>query len=143
MYDNIGSKIKTLAIVLCVIGIIGCIISGIVFLAEIEVVKGLLFLLLGPVLSWVGSFCMYGLGQAVENTEILISKMNKVNSDKAPKNENLSKEVGTEVKSEVGKCDFCGKITIVTKCKIVDDMGTRYRNLCMECKEKREKENSQ
>ncbi len=31
------------------------------------------------------------------------------------------------------KCDFCRRETAVKKCKIIDDMGTRYRNLCNDC----------
>lgn len=31
------------------------------------------------------------------------------------------------------KCDFCEKDTIVRECRIKDNMGTRYRNLCDDC----------
>ncbi len=31
------------------------------------------------------------------------------------------------------KCDICGRERDVRECKVRDDMGTRYRNLCEEC----------
>ena len=73
MFDNIGSKIKTLAKVVCWIGIIGSIIAGIAMIAtmgSVGVLSGLLTIVLGTLLSWVGSFVLYGFGEMVENSDI-------------------------------------------------------------------------
>ena len=73
MFDNIGSKIKTLAKVVCWIGIIGSIIAGIAMIAtlgEVGVLSGLLTIVLGALLSWVGLFVLYGFGEMVENSDI-------------------------------------------------------------------------
>ena len=73
MFDNIGSKIKTLAKVVCWIGIIGSIIAGIAMIAtmgSVGVLPGLLTIVLGALLSWVGSFVLYGFGEMVENSDI-------------------------------------------------------------------------
>ena len=73
MFDNIGSKIKTLAKVVCWIGIIGSIIAGIAMIAtmgSVGVLSGLLTIVLGALLSWVGSFVLYGFGEMVENSDI-------------------------------------------------------------------------
>jgi len=71
MFDNIGGKIKTLAIAVCWIGIIGSVIAGIVMIADDEdmLLYGLLSILGGPLFSWVGSFALYGFGQLVENSD--------------------------------------------------------------------------
>ena len=86
MFNNIGAKIKTLAKILCWIGIIGSVISGIVIIAAgskggyystpygsissgSAVVAGILTMVLGSLLSWIGSFFAYGFGQLIENTD--------------------------------------------------------------------------
>ena len=79
MFNNIGGKIKTLAKVLCWIGIIASIIFG---LAMIVVgngrsynasgpvaLLGVLYMVLGSLFSWIGSFFAYGFGQLIEDTE--------------------------------------------------------------------------
>ena len=86
MFNNIGAKIKTLAKILCWIGIIGSVISGIViivagsrnsyystpygsFSSGSAVLAGILTMVLGSLLSWIGSFFAYGFGQLIENTD--------------------------------------------------------------------------
>ena len=82
MFNNIGRKIKTLAKVLCWLGIIASVISGIAMVLtgvafnSASVVRGYSATVdaeLGgaaAVVSWIGSFCMYGFGQLVENSDI-------------------------------------------------------------------------
>ena len=73
MFDNIGSKIKALAKVVCWIGIIGSIIAGIVMIATMGtagILSGFLTIILGALLSWVSSFVLYGFGEMVENSDI-------------------------------------------------------------------------
>ena len=94
MFNNIGRKIKTLAKVLCWLGIIASVISGIAMVltgvafnsasvvrgysatvdAELggaaAVVGGIVMMVVGSLVSWIGSFCMYGFGQLVENSDI-------------------------------------------------------------------------
>lgn len=73
MYSNIGRKIKTLAKVFCWIGIISSVVSGIVVLAtmgDAGVLLGILTIVMGPLLFWIGSFILYGFGQLVENSDI-------------------------------------------------------------------------
>ena len=85
MFDNIGSKIKKLAKVLCWIGISVTALAGLLFAllnfealfydGNILIPLGLIFL--GPLLSWIGSFVLYGFGQLVENSDIIRNKMMK------------------------------------------------------------------
>ena len=86
MFDNIGGKIKTLAKVVCWIGIIACIITGIVLMATDEelVLAGILTAAGGSLLSWVSSFVLYGFGQLVENSDI-IAEQSARNNEKHSK----------------------------------------------------------
>ncbi|MBR3099576.1 MAG: hypothetical protein IKH18_08420 [Clostridia bacterium] len=82
MFDNIGAKIMKLAKILCWIGIILSIISGIIIIAGgasnsraygydggSAALTGILTIVLGCLASWIGSFFTYGFGQLIENTD--------------------------------------------------------------------------
>lgn len=89
MFKNIGKKIRVLAMVLCWIGIAFSVLAGVVFIlsgagvieklpiqvtggADIGtmlIVFGVVSILLGSLMSWVGSFLLYGFGKLVEETE--------------------------------------------------------------------------
>lgn len=69
MFDDIGNKIKTLAKVVCALGMIGSIIGGIVICLEAfnrhsdsSFAYGVLIALVGCILSWISVFVLYGLG---------------------------------------------------------------------------------
>ena len=73
MYDDIGGKIKTLAIWLVVIGSIASVVLGLYtlytnsnlfFIAILEIV-------LYPLLLWISSWLLYGFGELIENTSII------------------------------------------------------------------------
>lgn len=71
MFDNIGGKIKTLAQVVCWIGIICSVIFGFIFGAEADsFLVGLLIIVLGSLTAWTSSFTLYGFGELIENSEI-------------------------------------------------------------------------
>ena len=69
MWDNIGSKLQKLAKVICWIGIIFSVIGGIVMITQRQAILGIVYIILGPLLSWIGSWTMYGLGLVVESVE--------------------------------------------------------------------------
>ena len=80
MFDNIGQKIMKLAKVICCIGIILSVLSGIIMMVSgsrnsygystgPNIIGGLLTIVLGSLGSWVGSFFTYGFGQLIENTD--------------------------------------------------------------------------
>lgn len=69
MWNNIGSRLQKLAKVFCWLGIIISVISGIVFMTQNQVLIGALYLVLGSVMSWIGSWSIYGLGLVVESVE--------------------------------------------------------------------------
>ncbi len=78
MFDNIGQKIKILAKVLCLIGIIVSIIAAIIMFSFVDTSSmaskdsiymgiGLAFLLIGSLLAWGSSLFMYGFGELIDN----------------------------------------------------------------------------
>lgn len=68
MFQNISDKIKTLAIVCTVIGILGSIIGGIVLCTVDLIAVGIIVMLLGSIFSWIASFVLYGFGELIEKT---------------------------------------------------------------------------
>ena len=147
MFDNIGGKIKTLASVITWLGIVGSVIIGIILMATAEelIFAGIIIAIVGSISSWIGSFLLYGFGELVENSAIIAQKIN-VNLTKSK----VSNAVGyggtfnqtTQNKTESlhkwkGKCQMCDKDNVmITAAVIVDDLGTRHRNVCDDCFEK-------
>ncbi len=80
MFTNIGKKIKVLAMVIAWMGIIGSVIGGVVLMDEADEALGLLVMLVGALMSWIGSFFMYGFGQLIDNTDKLVAQ----NTPQAP-----------------------------------------------------------
>ena len=83
MFKNIGRKIKMLAKVICWAGIVLSIFAGIALaitltftnqdLLILAIVLGVLYAALGALISWIGTFVLYGLGQLVDNTDKLVA----------------------------------------------------------------------
>lgn len=89
MFNNIGHKIQVLAKVLCWIGIICWVITGFALMAGsssmtyrlngefvransgASVVVGILTIVVGVLVSWIGSFLLYGFGQLVEDAHAI------------------------------------------------------------------------
>ncbi len=91
MFKNIGKKIKVLAKVLCWIGIVLSVISGIAVMASgnntvslngsyavvSPVITGLIVIVIGCLMSWIGSFFAYGFGQLIENSDEIRKNISK------------------------------------------------------------------
>lgn len=118
MFDNIGSKIKTVAKVVCWIGIIASVIVGFIMLVQDEdtALAGILTMIFGSLGSWIGSFITYGFGQLVENSDILVQQGKQV-----PSKSNLSSSA-SESMSQAGKhqwrCNGCGNMISEEICPI-------------------------
>ncbi|MBR4120296.1 MAG: hypothetical protein IKT95_00910 [Spirochaetales bacterium] len=78
MFENIGGKIKGLAKVICWIGIICCVIIGIIAISEDDGLAGVIIIVAGSLLSWVGSFVLYGFGELVENSSAIRSDLSQM-----------------------------------------------------------------
>ena len=77
MFDNIGAKLMTAARVLCWVGIGASVLGGfIMFIAgamnenTAGIISGLTVMAAGSVLSYLGSLCLYALGEIAENSDI-------------------------------------------------------------------------
>ncbi len=76
MFSNIGKKIKTLAGILAWTGIIVSIIIGVAFCViggTVFIIVGPIIMILGSIISWVSAFAIYGYGQMIENTNMIVS----------------------------------------------------------------------
>ena len=127
MFDDIGGKIKGLATFICWVGIIVCVILGIVMIVNATggyrtdggmVVAGILIIVIGSLLSWVGSFVLYGFGELVENsTELVIMKDQEMKRAKRKEDLEQGKQdpvAQPSTSSRVSyanywKCPKCGK----------------------------------
>ena len=81
MFNNIGPKCKTLAKALCYAGIVLSVVSGVVMVfagalsfsgsaGTLMAVYGFLTMILGSLVSWLGSLGLYAVGEAAENSAI-------------------------------------------------------------------------
>lgn len=99
MYKNIGRKIKILAKIICGIGIAGSVIVGLALILAGSnelgtylvgslwnmsgtrmIISGILIMIFGSLLSWIGSFATYGYGELIENTALIAKRMAKANA---------------------------------------------------------------
>ena len=72
MFNNVGKKLQGLAAVTCWIGIIASVITAIVLWVNNSrynptILAGIITLVCGCLGSWIGSWAMYGLGEAAES----------------------------------------------------------------------------
>lgn len=85
MFNNIGGKIKGLAKFMCWLGIIVSVIAGIILIIGATnrngyysytdtnmIITGILVMVMGSILSWIGSFVLYGFGELVDNSSRLV-----------------------------------------------------------------------
>lgn len=90
MFANIGDKIKKLTKIICIIGILSSFIGGMSLITiglnsyhgGGQVAIGVAVLIVGPLLSWIGSFFAYGFGELIENTTIIAELMAKADAKK-------------------------------------------------------------
>ncbi|MBE6903003.1 MAG: hypothetical protein E7480_00135 [Ruminococcaceae bacterium] len=83
MFKNIGSKIMTLAKVICVAGIVLSVLIGLIYIlvafiseevSPLLAVYGILLSVFGSLLSWLNSFFLYGFGRLIENSDIIAGR---------------------------------------------------------------------
>ena len=115
MYENIGGKIKGLAKTVFIIMAVIWAISGLAFM----VIGGGIAILLGPLiggigvlLSWIGTFFLYGFGQLIENSDILVKEAKKQST--RPVNFAQSSTTATNFK----RCPHCGERVTSKSCDV-------------------------
>lgn len=136
MYDNIGSKIKTLAKVIFIIIASLSLIAGvlILFIVDNGFIIGILTVGIGVLLSWVGTFFLYGFGQLIENTDILVreskkqsngiqristeSNENDISIEKVAESMKNLKSNPSNTSTNIKRCPYCGERITSKVCDI-------------------------
>ena len=129
MYRNVGGKIKMVAKVYAWIGIVLSVLVGVILLfsGSDSILVALIYIFLGPLLSWLSSLLLYGFGQLIDNTDRLAKRFDcaatderpmtaesAIQPDKAVADEEDDQEIYTHCCSECGRlistdaCPFCG-----------------------------------
>ena len=154
MYEKVGEKIKIIAKIICVIGIIGSAIYGIYMLTlgSEFFFLGLLIAVVGSLGSWISSLFTYGFGVIISNTEAI--KQNTEDTSKTALeivNGNSEKENPRSTASKVGenepivktyehvafKCPACKSTLSYSK----DYISKKSETVCSMCGEKINLEN--
>ena len=81
MYDDIGSKVKTLATISCIIGIIASIITGVTTIIAGDVLYGILTCAIGALASWIASLGLYAIGHTAKNTDIILKRLKNMDAN--------------------------------------------------------------
>ena len=70
IFEDIGEKMKRLAMVLFVIEAVLCVLTGMLFIAfsRVLIVYGIFIIGLGPLIAWISSWPLYGLGELIDKT---------------------------------------------------------------------------
>ena len=136
MYDNIGSKIKTLAKEIFIIIASLSLIAGvlILFIVDNGFIIGILTVGIGVLLSWVGTFFLYGFGQLIENTDILVreskkqsngiqristeSNENDISIEKVAESMKNLKSNPSNTSTNIKRCPYCGERITSKVCDI-------------------------
>ncbi len=135
MFNNIGGKIKGLATFICWLGIIGSVLGGIALVMilgdEMSIVVGIIVAIVGSLLSWIGSFLLYGFGQLIYNSDIIVKNIRNNKNKPQPsqyvkvRNDTFDKSTASQRKCEgcgnvISKeiCPHCGRIFGVTAEKL-------------------------
>ena len=110
MFRNIGKKIKTLSKILCWLGIIGGVLSGLALIAAgaagiglnvsdgistnyvsaaALIILGVVMLVVLPLLSWLSGFMLYGFGEIVDS----VSELKQSNEEMLNRVSNIAQNV--------------------------------------------------
>lgn len=66
MFENIGGKIKTLAKVITFLGIGLSVAFGFLLIVGKDYMAGLVTIIVGVLVSWIGSFVLYSWGEVID-----------------------------------------------------------------------------
>ena len=117
MYDNIGNKIKDLAIVVFIIEAIASVVAGIALWVDTEEAVYALVVFLGPLVAWISSWLLFGFGEIIVNldaiehhTRLLTHPEEIKKNEAAEKEEKRQKKVIAEKEGNViVECPKCGE----------------------------------
>ena len=112
MFDNIGGKIKALATWEFLIGTLLFVTGGVAALCidDSLLATGLLLLFVGPLVSWLSSLLIYGLGQLVEDTEMIreVTVAMHIANYRASLKKEIDLVSGKQDTNQIAYCTNCG-----------------------------------
>lgn len=141
MFNNIGGKLKTLAVVLSCIGIVGSFLTGlyVMSLDESLIFTGFVIMIAGGLTSWISSFMTYGIGQLIENSDILVQLHKKgqnptptIHTYVNPATNKFCSKCGTKLNSQ-GLCPNCSVTTATHTWKCPSCGNTISQEPCPFC----------
>ena len=97
MFSNIGEKIKVLAVVCTIIGCVLSVVIAIVCWCSEIVWAGFVALILGCLVSWIGSFLLYGFGELIVQTNIVARGVQNLQAKLAYRNPRASKNAQQQI----------------------------------------------
>lgn len=139
LYENIGVKIKSWAKWIFIVEAVSAIIGGFIMVGNDDAEMGLIMVIAGPVVAWVSSWLLYAFGQLVDDVNAIRGQINPGKKEEPKPSAVLQNELqevvfDSDVQYKEGNCELCGLSSEqLVYCKIVDDLGVRYRTICKEC----------
>lgn len=78
LFNNVGSKLKSFAIIITWLGIIVFPIIGVVELRYENQIGWAYLIVVGPLVSMINGWLLYGFGELIDNTAIIIEYERKI-----------------------------------------------------------------
>lgn len=75
MFNNIGKKIKGLALFLAVAGMLISFVAGLCLIGMKMVLSGIIILVVGCLFSYIGAFVLYGFGELIDKTSDIYARL--------------------------------------------------------------------
>ena len=131
MFEDIGGKMKTVAMTMFILGCIASVIGAFTL--------GWFVIIIGPLFSWLGSIGLYGMGELIDettrncrvNNEILeILRKQKRENEKATQSSDKKPAVVSNVSSDLHRTVSAGETWRCEKCGTVNDSTSWY---CKDC----------
>ena len=94
MFENIGKKIKGLAKLVTAVGFIGSVIAFFILLNYDMTGLAFVVLIVGVLVSWIGSFSLYAYGEIADNTKGILEymKINKISASQLSEENSIPAE---------------------------------------------------
>ena len=147
MYENLGGKLKGLAIVEMILGVIASVVYGIitgVSLGASGWIVGIIIAVVGILVSYFFTLGLYAIGEIVENVEAVWSDISKIRSsldkiDSSINNMNSSSNSGVvkDVKpAEAKEGEAIPLNDDLVKCPVCGSIQRNNRETCWKCEAK-------
>ena len=122
LYEDIGGKIKNWAKWIFVVETIAAIIGGLALIFNDAAGIGLIVLIFGPLVAWVGSWFLYAFGELVQDVHAIRSQeapLIRGTTTKLPPPKDIFASVRTTTSTDtVKRCPYCGDVVKLGRCEM-------------------------